>query len=457
MKNYWISSGLYSLLNQVTQMVFNLGSMLILYRVLDKPTCSVWVLFITITALIEVTRTGLLQNGLMTFLNTNPKSVHDSINTASFFLNVSFSVLFAILLWSTSKFIGNHFELPELTTLLNIYAFTTLLLSGVYQFNFIQQANLDFRGLFWSTLVRTSTLFFAILFLAINKLHVNLTTLACVQVIAALPAAFVAFLFARKYFALQRNIDWNWVKKLLKYGRFTFGTNAATMIFKSLDRFVIGSFTGLKSQVSTYDLSIKINNLAEVPTTTLAAILFPQSARKNHEEGNSAVKFLYEKSVGVLLSLIIPIIIFILVFADIIVTLLGSAAYSSAAPILRLTIFFGFFMAFAIQFGTVMDASGKPKLNFWITSMGAVVNLACNYLFITWFGVIGAAYGTLLAMATMFVIMQVILNRTFDIQIGNIFKYAFNFYGEAIMRLKGFKSGVNDAKSAESATVSSIG
>ena len=103
MKNYWISSGLYSLLNQVTQMVFNLGSMLILYRVLDKPTCSVWVLFVTITALIEVSRTGLLQNGLMTFLNTHPKSVHDSINTASLFLNVSFSVLFAILLWSTSK------------------------------------------------------------------------------------------------------------------------------------------------------------------------------------------------------------------------------------------------------------------------------------------------------------------------------------------------------------------
>ena len=150
------------------------------------------------------------------------------------------------------------------------------------------------------------------------------------------------------------------------------------MIFKSLDRFVIGSFTGLKTQVSTYDLSIKIINLAEVPTTTLAAILFPQSARKNHEEGSSAVKFLYEKSVGVLLSLIIPIIIFILVFADIIVNLLGSAAYSSAAPILRLTIFFGFFMAFAVQFGTVMDASGKPKLNFWITTLGAVVNLVCN-------------------------------------------------------------------------------
>ena len=255
-----------------------------------------------------------------------------------------------------------------------------------------------------------------------------------------MPAAFVAYLFARKYFALKNKIDWRWVKKLLAYGKFTFGTNMATMAFKSLDRLVIGSFPALLTQVSTYDLSIKINNLAEVPTTTLAAILFPQSARKNHEEGNSAIKFLYEKSVGVLMSLIIPIIIFILLFADVIVNLLGSSAYASAAPILRITIFFGFFMAFGVQFGTVMDASGKPKLNFWITTLGAIVNLACNYVFISWFGVIGAAYGTLLAMFLMFSIMQILLNRIFGVQLVNVFKYAFSFYGEALTRLKQFKT-----------------
>lgn len=440
MKNYWISSGLYSLLNQITQMIFNLGSMIILYRVLDKSTCSTWVLFTLIISSIEVCRTGLLQNALMTFLNTNPKSEHNSINTASLFLNISLSFVFATLLLTFSYAIGRQYKSPELSTLLNIYALTTILLSAVYQFNFIQQANLDFRGLFWSTFVRTGGLFFTILFLVFSKAHINLTTLAFVQVFAALPAAAAAYFFARKYFALQNKINWQWVKKLLAYGKFTFGTNMATMAFKSLDRLVIGSFPALLTQVSTYDLSIKINNLAEVPTTTLAAILFPQSARKNHEEGHTAIKFLYEKSVGVLMSLIIPIIIFILLFADVIVNILGSAAYASAAPILRITIFFGFFMAFGVQFGTVMDASGKPKLNFWITTLGAIVNLCCNFLFISWFGVIGAAYGTLLAMFIMFCTMQFLLNRIFGVQIFNIFKYAFSFYGEAIMRLKNFKT-----------------
>jgi O-antigen/teichoic acid export membrane protein len=97
-------------------------------------------------------------------------------------------------------------------------------------------------------------------------------------------------------------------------------------------------------------------------------------------------------------------------------------------------------MAFGVQFGTVMDASGKPKLNFWITTLGAIVNLACNYVFISWFGVIGAAYGTLLAMFLMFSIMQILLNRIFGVQLVNVFKYAFSFYGEALTRLKQFKT-----------------
>ena len=149
-KNYWLKSGFYSLLNQLTQMLFNLGSVVLLWRVLDKEMCSVWVIYMTITAFIEVGRTGLLQNGLMTFLNQTDNTEHAKINTASFFLSLSLSVIFVVLLLTTNTFVGNFFKSPELVPLLAIYAGTTFILSALYQFNFIQQANMDFKGLFWS-------------------------------------------------------------------------------------------------------------------------------------------------------------------------------------------------------------------------------------------------------------------------------------------------------------------
>ncbi|MEZ4847758.1 MAG: hypothetical protein R3B93_03850 [Bacteroidia bacterium] len=58
--------------------------------------------------------------------------------------------------------------------------------------------------------------------------------------------------------------------------------------------------------MAIYGTAIKITNLVEVPTQSIAAIVFPQSARRIENEGRESVKRLYEKSVGVILALIIP-------------------------------------------------------------------------------------------------------------------------------------------------------
>ena len=230
-----------------------------------------------------------------------------------------------------------------------------------------------------------------------------------------------------------------WVKKLFHYGKYTFGTNMATMTYKNVDRLILSVF--LLDKVSTYDLAIKINTLTEVPTMTLAAILFPQSARRASEiidsdmpdskmKGIQSAKHLYEKSVGVLLAILLPAVIFVLLFADIIILLVGSEKYSDSAPILRVTIFYGIFMAFAMQFGTILDSIGKPKLNFYITLIGAILNLSLNILFIKMLGLYGAAYGSLTTMSLMFIVMQITLNKLLGVNTLNAFSHMTAFYKE---------------------------
>ena len=421
---------------------FNLGTVFILWRVLDKPTCSIWVIFLLITSFIEVGRTGLLQNGLMTYIGQTPQSEHAKINTASLFLSLILSVLFSIFLLTSGSWVGHFFNknpetIAQIASLLSIYAGTTLVLSGLYQFNFIQQANLDFKGLFWSSFIKNGLLFFYVLYLKLTNNAFNLNYLAICQWVAAIPATFAAYLFARKYFVLDKKIDWHWVKKLFHYGKYTFGTNMATMTYKNVDRLILSVF--LLDKVSTYDLAIKINTLTEVPTMTLAAILFPKSAQSSSEttntEGVNKAKYLYEKSVGVLLAILLPAVVFVLIFADLIIWVIGSEKYMESAPILRVTIFYGVFMAFAMQFGTILDSIGKPKLNFYITLLGAIVNLSFNFIFIKWLGLYGAAYGSLTAMTIMFFIMQIILNQLLGIKAWNTLTYMMSFYKEIWAKL----------------------
>ena len=424
---------------------FNLGTVFILWRVLDKPTCSIWVIFLLITSFIEVGRTGLLQNGLMTYIGQTPQSEHAKINTASLFLSLILSVLFSIFLLTSGSWVGHFFNqnpetIAQIASLLSIYAGTTLVLSGLYQFNFIQQANLDFRGLFWSSFIKNGLLFFYVLYLKLTNNAFNLNHLAICQWVAAIPATLAAYLFAHKYFVLDKKLDWHWVKKLFHYGKYTFGTNMATMTYKNVDRLILSMF--LLDKVSTYDLAIKINTLTEVPTMTLAAILFPKSAQNaskiQNTEGVNTAKYLYEKSVGVLLAILLPAVLFVLIFADLIIWVIGSEKYMESAPILRVTIFYGVFMAFAMQFGTILDSIGKPKLNFYITLLGAVINLSFNFIFIKWLGLYGAAYGSLTAMTIMFIIMQIILNRLLGIKAWHTLNYMMAFYKEIWEKLSVF-------------------
>jgi lipopolysaccharide exporter len=417
-------------------MGFNLGTVAILFRSLDKTTCGEWVIYSAITAFIEIGRTGLLQNGLITYLNTSPKSEHSKINAASLFLNLSLSVIFVAMLLMGGNSAAHFLNAPKLTLLLTIYAATTFCLSGLYQFNFIQQANLDFKGLFWSSFVKNGLLFGYVLYVKLTQGKFELWHLALCQLVAAMPATLVAYMFAKPYFRLTTSLDWAWVTKLFHYGKYTFGTNIATMTYKNVDKFMLGHL--LLGSLSTYDLCIKINNLSEVPSMTLAAILFPQSAKRNDTEGGNSAKYLYEKGVGVLLAIILPLVLGIIIFADVIIFIIGGEKYAnSAPPILRMTIFYGIFMAYAVQFGTILDSIGKPKLNFYITTLGAIINLAFNYFFIKTYGLYGAVAGSLIAMTIMFIVMQVILRKLLKVNTLNAFTYMIQFYKDMYQKVFG--------------------
>ena len=109
-----------------------------------------------------------------------------------------------------------------------------------------------------------------------------------------------------------------------------------------------------------------------------------------------------------------------------------------SVPLLRITIFYGIFTAFAMQFGTILDSIGKPKLNFYITCLGAFVSLGLNAVFIKYFGLYGAAYGSLLAMTIMFIVMQTVLKRLLNVNTASTLIYMVGFYKEIWSKISGF-------------------
>ena len=426
-KSYWLKSGLLSIFEKGSVFIFGFGSIYILTRAFTKAEFGVWVLFYTITSFIEVGRNGLLQNALVKYLSTCEKNETPIVASASLLLNGLLSLCCILFLLLFAPMLSGLLNSPTLSTLLYIYCLSTLFLVPQQQFNFIQQANLDFRGIFWSNFSWKGLFFLYILIHYLMGWPMTLAQLATFQIFTALVSAIVSYGFGRQYLKFSRSIDWQWVSKLFHFGRFVFGTNLSTMLYKTIDKLMLGNIAGTTA-VGLYEWAIKITNLVEVPTFSVASVVFPQSARKMETEGKGAVKHLYEKSVGAILALILPFMLFVWVFAEPIIRFLATEAYIDTVPILRVTICFGLFIPFAVQFGTALDSIGRPKVNFRFTLIGLLVNMVLNYIFIHQFGAIGAAYGTLTSYCILFVAMQILLHRMIGVQPLNALRQLVFFY-----------------------------
>ncbi len=437
-KSYWIKSGAYSLMSILSQLAFGMGSMLILVRMLDKPTFGLWAIYMVTTTFVEVPRAGLIQNGLLTYLSTEPRDAHGRIMKASLVLNLLFTAVVGMLLFWGGPWMAKWQQAPVLKDLLWIYVATSFVLIPFFNLNYIQQAYLDFRGIFWSTFVRFGTFFGYNLYHFVKHLPVRLEELVLMQLVSAGLASLVSILFTRAYFVHTRGVDWSWVRRLADYGKFVFGTNLATMLHKKADVMLLGSMLS-KAASALQDVAVRITYLIEAPTLAAAGVVFPQSARAMAQEGSQGVKLLYEKVVGIIVGMLLPFAVFVWLFPKLIIGIIAGPAYYEAADILRITVTFGLIIPFGIQFGTILDSTGLPKINFFYTLAGGLLNVFLVALYVRHFGVIGAAYAGLTSYSIMLFFQLRFLRKRYGVRLFNVFGHTFAFYRELpslIMRLR---------------------
>ncbi len=70
--------------------------------------------------------------------------------------------------------------------------------------------------------------------------------------------------------------------------------------------------------------------------------------------------------------------------------ILAGSKYYAAVPILQIVILFSFLRPFSYQFGTTMDAIGKPRINFWVNLLAMGLNYGCMYLGLRYTGLAGS-------------------------------------------------------------------
>lgn len=425
--SYWVLSGIYSLGSRLSTLLFGFGGFYILVRTLPQSKFGTWALFLTITTIIEMSRNGLIQNALIKFLHSSPEEASNKVITASWILNLAYSIIIMILLMFMASPLASLFGAPEFVNMFLVYSLTLLVLVPFSAFNYIQQAKFSFSGIFWSTIARQGSFFAVILIFHLSKVEVTLDSLVLYQLLCTVVGLAVAFISARKHLDFKWIFNVEVIKQVFHFGKYVMGTNMLSLVYKSTDQIMIGYFLNTTS-VALYNSSIRISNLIEYPATSVAEVVYPKTTQMYEKEKDLSSKYFYEKGVGLTMTITLPIVLFSIIFADLIIAIIAGPLYAESSSILRITILFGLFTPFSRQFGTAMDSSGRPHINFIILCLSVVVNLICNFVGIIYFGLMGAAYGTLVSYGLMGLISYFLMARIFKVSFFNTFINMFQFY-----------------------------
>jgi len=423
---YWLRTGSYSFLQNFANLIFGFGSFLLLIRFLDKNEFGTWALFLSITVLIDMGRNGLIQNAFIKFAVDAKDVLYKKIFTGSLELNFIVSVISSAVIYLSSFLIADLFNAPQMESLLKIYSVTILLLLVYSQCLFVLQKDNRFKKIFYSVLIRQFVFFSLVLFLIYNN-ELSLLNLAAAHFIAASISTVTITFFAIKEFSFQFTIEIKWIKKLFNYGKYVFGTAVSSIILNNTDAIMLGHYLGTGA-VALYNTAFKVVNIIEVPIASIANVVFPKSARLANKNNKTSVKELYEKSVGIILSLIIPVMIIIFFFSEDIIKLIAGTDYLNSVPVLEIIIIYTAIKPFLRIFGTTLDSIGKPKTNFAIILLLVVLNAISNYIFINIYGLNGAALGTLTSLVIGFVLINRILKTELGIRFFNSIKYVFFLY-----------------------------
>jgi O-antigen/teichoic acid export membrane protein len=352
----------------------------------------------------------------------------NKIQSASLITNILFSILVICLLFFSGHLLAGWLNTPELFPLFRWGILIIVVLIPFNHFEVLLQAHFKFKAIFYGYFFRQGIFMLSVITLLIfHKSFLTLVNLAKLQILSQFCGTLVLLYFAKGYFYRGFDTEKRTILRMFHFGKYIFGTNVFSAFGRSADQFISAGLISA-DVVAYYNVVSRINNMMDVPSIAIADVLFPKNVEAMATSGPDKVRYYFERMVGTIISILAPISILIFLIPHLFIMILAGSKYYAAVPILQIVILFSFLRPFSYQFGTTMDAIGKPRINFWVNLLTMSMSYGFMYLGLRCTGWLGAAYGTVVSAILSFLIMYSVLNKTIGIRLSETFKWVWLSY-----------------------------
>ena len=328
--------------------------------------------------------------------------------------SVIFGAIAGTVLFTLSNTLANVFNMPELTGLIEIIAFSlpflvvnnTLLglLNGLREMK-----SYSFRTVFRSALL----LGFTILFVGIG-LGIKGAVLAVLS--SEVGTLFLLIFISRNFFNFVIQDYVKTTRELVKFGSQLFLASAIYMVNTYTDTLLVGFFL-MDKDVGIYAIAIALSKSFLIIPGSLSTVTYPAISEYNSKGSHESVGNLINKSMKYSLIILSILGILIVFFSkDIILLLLKPEFLPAVTPIAILILGMIFFGSMS-SIGSAFTAVGRPDIPFKTNMFAAVVNLSLDVVLIPILGITGAAIGTATSFSVLTILAIYLLNKILNVKI----------------------------------------
>ncbi|MDO9553529.1 oligosaccharide flippase family protein [Rhodonellum sp.] len=429
-KNYWLSSGFFSMMHRGVDFIVGFVGFMILVRLFSPEEFGVWVLFITIAAIIDMARNGFLQNGMIKFIVSEKGMENSKIQISALQLNAALTLLIILFIWMAAPFAETLFGAKGLADLLQIHVFFLPFLIFHTHNLILMQATFNFKSYFFAGISKSVPFFVFIAIVYLLDYTPSLIELAWYYNLCFIFALLTSQYQVKNQFQILWGWHKEWLGKIFHFGKFVFGTNLVSMLTSSMDKFLLGALLS-PVQVAMANSAGRIVNLLDIPINSISSISFPKASEAHEKKQMAEVSRIFEMTVAAMFSFSMAFLVVVVFLAKYIILLVAGENYLDAVPYLQLISLIAILKPLDRQTGIFLDAIGKPAYNMVLVFGTLAYGIALSWVFILQFGLIGAAMGVLVAISITVVIKIYILNKFLSISYGNILKETFFNYPKA--------------------------
>lgn len=186
------------------------------------------------------------------------------------------------------------------------------------------------------------------------------------------------------------------VSSLFDYSKYSVISSVGAYAYSWTDVAIIGLFL-TQGAVGAYEIAWRVSAVSILFSEALASTIFPQVSEWEAEDAHGRIERLITRTIAPSLFFVIPAFFGALLFSKEILSLVFGEEYAIAAVVLVLLMGDKVFQAIQLVIGKSLQAINKPDLaaRAAIASLG--VNVVLNVIFVLQFGILGAAFATVIA------------------------------------------------------------